>query len=76
MFFDQMTKILLGKHVNTYTFTKSLAEKLLQNESKTMPVTIVRPSMSKLKYNLYSKFSIFKELNKNQTKNLKKVKKV
>ncbi|XP_070505242.1 putative fatty acyl-CoA reductase CG5065 [Chironomus tepperi] len=42
---EEMTKILLGKHVNTYTFTKSLAEKLLQNESKSLPVTIVRPSM-------------------------------
>ncbi|KAL7013489.1 hypothetical protein ACKWTF_015423 [Chironomus riparius] len=42
---EQQTKNLLGNHLNTYTFTKSLAEKYLQLESKDLPVVIVRPSM-------------------------------
>lgn len=36
---------LLGSMPNTYTFTKGLAETLVQRESKGYPVAIVRPSI-------------------------------
>ncbi|KAG5667599.1 hypothetical protein PVAND_015575 [Polypedilum vanderplanki] len=35
----------LGKHKNTYTFSKSLAEYLMSQEGIDLPLTIVRPSM-------------------------------
>ncbi|XP_070505246.1 putative fatty acyl-CoA reductase CG5065 [Chironomus tepperi] len=41
---DKMTPILLGKHINTYTFTKNLAENLIKRE-KNLPVIIIKPSM-------------------------------
>ncbi|XP_070505165.1 putative fatty acyl-CoA reductase CG5065 [Chironomus tepperi] len=41
---NKMTPILLGKHVNTYTFTKNLAENLIKRE-KNLPVIIIKPSM-------------------------------
>ena len=45
---DSLSKItpkLLGDKPNTYTYTKHLAEHLLVNEGKPMPLTIVRPSI-------------------------------
>jgi hypothetical protein len=42
-----MTPTLFGKHTTTYTFTKSLAEKLLHLEDGKLPTCIIRPSMSK-----------------------------
>ena len=36
---------LLQGRPNTYTFTKALAESLLQNEAKDLPVAIFRPSI-------------------------------
>ena len=36
---------LLQGRPNTYTFTKALAENLLQNEAKDLPVAIIRPSI-------------------------------
>lgn len=42
-----MTPKLLGKHFNTYTFTKDLSENLLKQESKNLPLAIVRPSLGK-----------------------------
>lgn len=38
-------KIFLGKHPNTYTFTKQLAENLILAELRNYPVGIVRPSV-------------------------------
>lgn len=38
---------LIGNRPNTYTFTKALAEDMLQNESGNLPVAIVRPSIGK-----------------------------
>jgi hypothetical protein len=46
--FLQIQPILLGKHVNTYTFTKSLAEILGLKETQGMPFAIVRPSGGKI----------------------------
>ncbi|KAJ1520571.1 hypothetical protein ONE63_003683 [Megalurothrips usitatus] len=40
-----MTPSLLGGHPNTYSFTKQLAENVLQAERGDVPVAIVRPSI-------------------------------
>lgn len=37
--------VLCGRHPNTYTFTKQLAENLIQREMGGMPAGIVRPSV-------------------------------
>uniref|UniRef100_A0A8D8Q326 Fatty acyl-CoA reductase n=1 Tax=Cacopsylla melanoneura TaxID=428564 RepID=A0A8D8Q326_9HEMI len=42
---DTLTPSLIGNRPNTYTFTKALAEDMLQNESGNLPVAIVRPSI-------------------------------
>lgn len=36
---------LVGRYPNTYTFTKALAEQILQRECGTVPLAIVRPSI-------------------------------
>ena len=36
---------VLGNHPNTYTFTKALAERLIEEEGKDLPIAIVRPSI-------------------------------
>jgi len=40
-----LTPPLIGKRPNTYTFTKSLAEAVVKDECKGMPVAVVRPSV-------------------------------
>lgn len=40
-----LTPKLLGKRPNTYTYTKALAEYLLQQEAGDLNVAIVRPSI-------------------------------
>lgn len=42
---ELLTPSLIQDYPNTYTWTKSLAECLLQNEAKDLPVAIVRPSI-------------------------------
>ncbi|CAI4225621.1 unnamed protein product [Auanema sp. JU1783] len=42
---DMITPKLLGKRPNTYTLTKALAEKYLQEEARDMPLIIIRPSI-------------------------------
>ena len=39
------TPSLLGNYPNTYTFTKSLTEKILAKDKGIHPITIVRPSI-------------------------------
>jgi fatty acyl-CoA reductase len=41
----KLTPKLIGSRPNTYTYTKALAEYLLIEESKSLPVAIVRPSI-------------------------------
>lgn len=48
----QLTPSLLGKHPNTYTFTKALTEQMLLEEAEFLPVTIVRPSAGILSHNI------------------------
>ncbi|XP_071580009.1 putative fatty acyl-CoA reductase CG5065 [Temnothorax nylanderi] len=42
---DELTPILIASRPNTYTFTKALAERMLQQERDSLPVAIVRPSI-------------------------------
>ncbi len=38
-------KMLLGQYPNTYTFTKSMAERAIMKKRGSLPVSIVRPSI-------------------------------
>lgn len=42
---NALTSKLLGKHPNTYTFTKALAEHVILTLRRKLPVSIVRPSL-------------------------------
>ena len=42
---DEMTRILIGQHPNTYTFTKALGEQLVKDQAGELPVSIFRPSI-------------------------------
>ncbi|XP_011297735.1 putative fatty acyl-CoA reductase CG5065 [Fopius arisanus] len=42
---EELTPKLIDGRPNTYTFTKALAETMLQGESGSLPVAIVRPSI-------------------------------
>lgn len=44
---EKITPELLHPHPNTYTYSKRLAEILVQNEYPNMPVAITRPSIGK-----------------------------
>lgn len=44
---EKITPELLNPHPNTYTYSKRLAEILVQNEYPNMPVCIARPSIGK-----------------------------
>lgn len=44
---NKITPELLHPHPNTYTYSKRLAEILVQNEYPNMPVAILRPSIGK-----------------------------
>jgi thioester reductase-like protein len=41
----QETPRILGNYPNTYTFTKSMAERILKKKRGDLPLTIVRPSV-------------------------------
>lgn len=42
---NEVTKVILGKYPNTYSYTKSLSEGLVNEASKYLPTLIVRPSI-------------------------------
>lgn len=42
---ESVTKTILGKYPNTYSFTKALSEGLVNEASKEIPTLIVRPSI-------------------------------
>ncbi|KAL6433538.1 hypothetical protein ACFW04_006553 [Cataglyphis niger] len=42
---EELTPNLIADRPNTYTFTKALAERMLQRERGSLPVAIVRPSI-------------------------------
>ncbi len=39
------TKKLIGNKPNTYTYTKWIAETLLEQEAENLPIVLVRPSL-------------------------------
>lgn len=41
----EMTRKVIGNRPNTYTFTKALAETVLETEGQGLPIAIVRPSI-------------------------------
>jgi len=43
---DKMTPTLLEKFPNTYTFTKALAEQVVQTEAINLPTCVFRPGIS------------------------------
>lgn len=42
-----ITFSLLGGYPNTYVYTKSIAEDIVKNEGKDLPVAVIRPSIGK-----------------------------
>lgn len=44
---DNMAPALLGKYPNTYTYTKALAEQVIQQEAGDLPICIFRPGVSR-----------------------------
>lgn len=40
-----LTPSLLGPHPNCYTFSKRLAENIVENEYENLPAVVVRPSI-------------------------------
>lgn len=48
---EKVTADLLRPHPNTYTYSKRLAEMLVQNEYPNLPVCITRPSIGKSNLN-------------------------
>jgi fatty acyl-CoA reductase len=43
--FDVLTDKIINDRPNTYTFTKALAEYVISQEAKGLPLAIVRPSI-------------------------------
>jgi fatty acyl-CoA reductase len=43
--FDVLTSKIISDRPNTYTFTKALAEYVISQESKDLPLAIIRPSI-------------------------------
>ena len=41
----QITSVMIGSKPNTYTFTKALAENILETEGAGLPISIIRPSI-------------------------------
>lgn len=44
---DGLSPLLVGKYPNTYTYTKALAEQVLQREAGDLPLCVYRPGISK-----------------------------
>ena len=42
---DTLTPKLIQPRPNTYTYTKAMAERILEEDAKDLPVVIVRPSI-------------------------------
>ncbi|XP_059219889.1 putative fatty acyl-CoA reductase CG5065 [Stomoxys calcitrans] len=44
-YFDSLANYIKGPHPNTYTFTKSIAEQIVNDYKSQLPIVIVRPSI-------------------------------
>ena len=42
---EHLTRLTIGERPNTYTFTKAIAEQLINEERGSLPISIVRPSI-------------------------------
>ena len=42
---EHLTRLTIGERPNTYTFTKAIAEQLINEERGELPIAIVRPSI-------------------------------
>lgn len=42
---DALTNKIIGDRPNTYTFTKALAEYVISQDGKDLPIAIIRPSI-------------------------------
>ena len=42
---ERLTRLMIGQRPNTYTFTKAIAEQLINEERGDLPISIVRPSI-------------------------------
>ena len=42
---ETITNVIIGRKPNTYTFTKALAENILEREGTGLPLVIIRPSI-------------------------------
>ena len=42
---EHLTRLTVGERPNTYTFTKAIAEQLINEERGSLPISIVRPSI-------------------------------
>ena len=42
---EDHTKEIIGERPNTYTFTKAIAEQLVNREREHLPISVVRPSI-------------------------------
>lgn len=51
---------LLGKYPNTYVFTKAIAENVVKEEGKHLPIGIIRPSISKFNHPIPSFVKLIK----------------
>lgn len=50
---EENTKSLLGGYPTTYSFTKHMAENVLHKKRQSIPVAVVRPSVSKFMYDFF-----------------------
>ena len=41
----EISAVMIGSKPNTYTFTKALAENILESEGAGLPISIIRPSI-------------------------------
>ena len=44
-FGSKVTEVIIGAKPNTYTFTKALAENIIESEGEGLPIAIIRPSI-------------------------------
>jgi len=42
---SEVTEVIIGAKPNTYTFTKALAENIIESEGEGLPIAIIRPSI-------------------------------
>lgn len=59
-YIEQMTQKIIGPWNNTYTFTKNIAEYLVLQYKNKMPISIIRPSISRIYLLIFFKFKLIR----------------